>query len=125
MNDITAAIGIEQLKKLPEFVGRRATLTAMYESRLKPLPKAGRSSCYFFWVQTDQRDRLAQYLKENGVYTTFRYYPLHWAMGVACNLPNTEWVADHTLLLPLHQGMDYHDIDYICELIERFQNDHK
>ena len=30
-----------------------------------------------YHVQTEYRDGLAKYLKDNGIYTTFRYYPLH------------------------------------------------
>lgn len=125
MNDLAAAIGIEQLKQLRGFVGQRATLASMYLARLAPELVPGRTyahaSHYFFWVQTERRDELARYLKERGVYTTFRYYPLHRALGLRAELPNTDWVTDRTLLLPLHQGLRYFDIDYICECVKEFE----
>lgn len=124
-NDLTAAIGIEQLKQLRAFVGQRATLCSMYLARLAPELVPARNypnaSHYFFWIQTERRDELARYLKEKGIYTTFRYYPLHRALGRRAELPNTDWVTDRTLLLPLHQGLRYFDIDYICECVGEFE----
>jgi aminotransferase len=98
----------------------------MYLARLRPelVPARGyaNASHYFFWIQTERRDELARYLRERGVYSTFRYYPLHRALGVKAELPNTDWVTDRTLLLPLHQGLWYFDIECICECIKDFEN---
>lgn len=124
MNDLAAAIGVEQLKQLRAFVGQRATLASMYLTRLAeivPFRRFANASHYFFWIQTERRDELARYLKEKGIYTTFRYYPLHRALGLRAELPNTDWVTDRTLLLPLHQGLRYFDIEYICECVREFE----
>lgn len=123
MNDITASIGLAQLEKLPEFIGRRSTLTGMYLSRLQsPIVPSPDSSYYFFWIQVKNRDKLARHLKENGIYTTFRYYPLHKALGINIDLPNTEKAANETLLLPLHQSLDYNQVMYICEEVLSCEN---
>lgn len=135
MNDLTAAIGIEQLKKLPSFVARRQAIHQHYTERLShidwlALPHAvkpnERSSYYLYWVQTaskQSRDNLARYLRENNVYTTYRYYPLHWVRYYATHfpsprLPYAERAADTTLCLPIHQGMSDDDVDRVCDLIE-------
>ncbi|EDY52401.1 BusR, partial [Streptomyces clavuligerus] len=87
-NDLTAAIGQVQLSRLPAFVARRAELTTLYDEalagldgvRLPPRPPVDhRSTHYFYWVQLpeDRRDRVAKSLLARGVYTTFRYMPLH------------------------------------------------
>ena len=124
LNDIAASIGIEQLKKLPDFLGQRMILTQMYSQKLVPLPLL--LDCvpgyYFYWLQTPKRDELARWLRDNDVYTTFKYYPLHKALGIEADLPNTERAANETLLLPLHTGLKYHDIEYVCELIYAFNN---
>lgn len=122
-NDLTAAIGSVQLRRLPEFVARRRAVGESYDRllsdlagvRLPPaLPAGHLSSHYFYWVQLDPaiRDVVAADLLENDIYTTFRYPPLHKvpAYGSNVELPATEAAAECTLLLPLHQAIDDGDI---------------
>jgi dTDP-4-amino-4,6-dideoxygalactose transaminase len=133
MNDVTSAIGIEQLKKLPGFVERRREIHEYYDRLLSPvewlqtpprLPDYCESSFYFYWIQTapDIRDRLAAFLKERGIYTTFRYYPLHCVefYGVSVGLPNAEQAAQSTLCLPIHQALSNGDLEKIVEAIWDF-----
>ena len=57
---------------------------------------------------TGRRDRLARHLREHGVYTSFRYYPLHRTRHFradAANFPGAETAADTTLCLPLHSQL--------------------
>jgi aminotransferase len=133
VNDIASAIGVEQLKKLPGFIGRRKEIHEYYNRalsiidwlRLPPeIPADVDSSYYFYWIQTrpEIRDRLAAYLRENGIYTTFRYYPLHWVnfYGAKVSLPNSEKVAQTTLCIPIHQSLSNDDVDRIVESIHQF-----
>lgn len=128
MNDIAAGIGIEQLKKLAELVLRRKYIQAIYDEKLDrnlvtipPFGGFGASqSAYFYWIQTPQRDELAKFLKANGIYTTFRYYPLHWAFKTGDSLPGAEKAARETLLLPLHCGLTDSDIEFVCEKVREF-----
>ena len=71
-------------------------------------------------------DKLAKYLRTRGVYTTFRYYPLHWVeyyrpleVGHE-HLPGTEYAANHTLCIPLHQGLSSDDIHNVIKSISYF-----
>lgn len=130
MNDITAAIGLEQLKKLPAFIARRKEIWAMYNERLAGLdwltlppevPDYVQSSYYFYWVQLERRDELAAYLKERQVYTTFRYYPLHRVFKTGQSLPGADRAADTTLLLPIHQGLRNDEVEYIAECVRGFK----
>lgn len=133
MNDVTAAMALEQLKKLPGFINRRKEIHDHYCDRLRELswlyipellPEHSTSSYYFYPVQikTDDRDSLAKHLRDRNIYTTYRYYPLHRvkAYGSCENLPNADWAADHTLCLPIHQSLSSDEIDYICDMIIGF-----
>lgn len=133
MNDITAAIAIEQLKKLPAFMKKRAEVHRFYNEALSDiewldlpleLPKGCTTSYYFYHVQTknNKRDELAKFLRENNIYTTYRYYPLHRVpgYGVTANCPNADFAADNTLCLPMHQSLSSADLDYISEKIHEF-----
>lgn len=133
MNDVTAAMALEQLKKLPGFIARRHEIAAIYDSRLAgldwlDLPPALPADCsgtyYFYHVQTKRgsRDDLAKFLRDNDVYTTFRYFPLHRvpAYGLAGSFPNADYAADHTLCLPIHQALTDDEVNYICDKIIEF-----
>jgi len=133
MNDIASAIGIEQLKKLQTFIARRKQIHEFYSWSLSQLdwllpppdiPPHARSSYYFYWVQTspDVRDRLAKHLRDNGIYTTFRYYPLHWVTfyNARASLPNAEEAAQTTLCIPLHQSLSDEETHKIVDCIRGF-----
>jgi aminotransferase len=133
MNDIAAAIGLEQLKKLRAFVDRRRQIHDFYDDALSgldwlrtpppPLRHAG-SSYYMYWVQTaaDIRDRLAIHLRTQGIYTTFRYFPLHHLglYGTPGRLPCSETVAETTLCIPIHQSMSDTDTQRVADAILTF-----
>lgn len=137
MNDITASIALEQLKKLPIFIKRREEIASIYDERLKacpwlylpqPLPDYCTHSYYFYHIQVDgdYRDELARYLRENDIYTTFRYFPLHRvpAYEITETFKNADYAADHTLCLPIHQSLSDDDVHYICDKIFEFANTH-
>jgi len=125
MNDIAASIGLSQLAKLPDFLGKRAMYKSIYEQHLGELPilPGCTSGHSFYWIQTPRRDELAKHLRDNDIYTTFRYWPCHKALGVNVGLPNTEKAAQETLLLPLHQSLSYNDVMTVIELTQEFLKD--
>lgn len=130
INDIVAAIGLVQLRRLPSFVARRGEIVACYDRgfadleglrRPPALPDGHVSSHYFYWVGVpgQVRDALARRLYDRGVYTTFRYLPLHLLpiFGEPESLPGAEQAAQETLCLPLHQGMDDAAVETVIEAV--------
>ena len=134
MNNIGAAIGLEQLKKLPLFMERRAYVHETYNQELKnidwlvlppALPDYVETSYYFYHVQLPDRDRdaFARFLRENNIYTTYRYFPFHRVPGFHCldaECPGADYATDHTLCLPIHQSLSESDVAYIIETIKKF-----
>ncbi|WP_410655436.1 DegT/DnrJ/EryC1/StrS family aminotransferase [Amycolatopsis sp. lyj-112] len=131
-NDVTAAIGRVQLRRLPEFIERRGEIIAMYDRLLADtegivlpprLPDGHVSTNYFYWVRLDAdiRDLVAEDLLSRGIYTTFRYPPLHEVpiYGVETHLPGTDEAAATLLLLPLHQTLTDDEVRQVAgELVE-------
>lgn len=133
MNDVTAAMALEQLKKLPSFIERRREISAQYDTLLREeswldtpleLKDYQRSSYYFYAIQVkpDVRDDLAKYLRDNDIYTTYRYFPLHRvkAYDASGEFPNADWAADHTLCLPIHQALTSDEVGYIAQKVIEF-----
>jgi len=132
-NDLTAAIGLVQLRRLPEFLARRAEIVALYDRELADvpgiltppaLPPGHESSYYFYWVQFERtiRDEVASDLYAAGIYTTFRYEPLHTVPlygSTDISLPNTDWLSCRTLCLPLHPGLSDADVHTVVAQLRK------
>lgn len=131
-NDITSAIGREQLKKVDGFIARRRQIWAAYQRELagvpglirppEPLPDT-ESSSYLYWLTVpERRDELARHLVEHGIYCTFRYFPLHliehYRAGV--RLPHSEAANRITLNIPLHQNLTESEVAQIIACIRDF-----
>ena len=135
MDDITATIALAQFDKLPSFLARRKYIHNFYNENLKKLswidlppelPEGCETSYYFYHIQikNGQRDALAKHLRENGIYTTYRYFPLHRVPGfnTSGSFPGADYAADNTLCLPLHQGLSDDDLNLIVQKIREFGN---
>ena len=136
-NDILAAIGLVQLEKVDSFVEKRKQIWKMYKERLSglswlelpPEPLADtESSYYLFWlrIKDGKRDKFAKYMIDNGIYVTFRYFPLHLIRhykeryGINAKLPISEKINEETINIPLHQNLTDEDINKIIITIKEF-----
>lgn len=128
-NDMTAAMGKVQLGRLGEFVDRRRAIAQRYDRALAgvpgirippPLPEGHLSTHYFYWVRFDStaiRDAVSEDLLAQGIYTSWRYYPLHRIKrygSADADLPVTELVSDTALLLPAHQDLRDEEVDLVA-----------
>ena len=133
MNDVTAAIALEQLKKLPMFMEKRSAVHNAYNDNLAdlgwmdlplPLPEGSVSSYYFYHIQVKngKRDELARFLREAGVYTTYRYFPLHRVphYGLDGSFPGADYAADNSLCLPIHQSLSESEVQFIIDKVREF-----
>lgn len=90
MTDLAAAIGVEQLRKLPRFLARRQQLAARYTAELGTLPLILPADApdgdvhawhlYVIRLREDAsvtRDDLIQGLSDRGIGTSVHYVPLH------------------------------------------------
>ncbi|MFC9087308.1 DegT/DnrJ/EryC1/StrS family aminotransferase [Nocardiopsis dassonvillei] len=131
-NDVLAAVGRVQLRRLPDFLARRREVAAAYDERLAdvpglllppPLPAGQVTSDYLYWVQMnpDIRDLVARDLYDRGVYTTFRYPRLHrvGAYGSDAELACADQAAASTLCLPQHQALSEDDIDLVTTALTK------
>jgi dTDP-4-amino-4,6-dideoxygalactose transaminase len=90
LTDIAAALGIEQLRKLPRFLERRQVLAACYAKALRELPlilpadapKGDIHAWHLYVIRLApdarvDRDGVIQALADKGIGTSVHYVPLH------------------------------------------------
>jgi perosamine synthetase len=132
MTDIQAAVGREQLKRLPGIVVDRRRLAAQYRERLSGIdglvfahePEWARSNWQSFWVRLparcDQR-AVMQAMLDRGVATrrgimcSHREAPYHRAQGYT--LPMSEQAQDRSIILPLYPQMTDDEQEYVCVML--------
>jgi dTDP-4-amino-4,6-dideoxygalactose transaminase len=130
MTDIQAAVGREQLQRLPGIVADRRRLADAYRAALAQAPgvvapfEPGtvRSNWQSYVVGLpdgcDQR-AVMQHLLDNGVASrrgimcSHREQPYHREGGY--DLPNSEWAQDRHIILPLSPQMTDDDVAYVGE----------
>lgn len=131
MNDLAAAIGLAQIKKLPAFNKRRSEIIRMYLDGIKGiegvqplLPFEPEKYPYqMFGIRSDQRDELMIYLKSHGIATGCHYTPLssqplfkEYAFG--CEYIENE--ANKFITLPLHSDLTNEEVEYVIDKLSKF-----
>lgn len=129
MSNIMAAIGIEQMKRLPEFSFRRRTLVKRYRRNL--------ASCdsiellkqdideivphiFVIKLRNADREKIREQLQIRGIQTGVHYMPNHMlSFYHDGSLPVTEALFPTLLTLPLHPDLSEDDVDYVCEELIR------
>ena len=120
MTDVQAAIGIEQLKRLPGFLEGRRKIADLYFRTLKEVPwlepPREPADCRTNWQSYPvrvldrspvSRDELMQRLLDAGISTRRGIMNAHQepAYLSTCSLPCSEQARDSVMLLPLYTGM--------------------
>jgi dTDP-4-amino-4,6-dideoxygalactose transaminase len=125
MTDVAAAMGVEQLVRLPAFVQRRQVLAARYNEALQDLPlvlpadapKDGQHAWHLYVIRVKpeaalDRDGLIQRLSDAGIGTSVHYVPLHrqpyWRDRYALTpemFPQAELAYQSMLSIPLYTAM--------------------
>jgi perosamine synthetase len=125
MNDLTAAIALEQLKVLDKRNTYRKKLALAYDKYLpKDIKRPFRSSSWHLYtIQVDSRDELYDYLAENGIGCGLHYAPLYRytkVFGERPTLPVTQRAFERIISLPMHMEVKVKDVKKICKLIASF-----
>lgn len=135
MDDIRAAIAIEQLKKLPADLEKRIKVREQYLRRLSKMegvivPFAENTefvSNYILPVvltdsTKERRNRIREYIHAAGIQTSVHYPAVHrfsTYRELGAVLPRTEYVSDKEITLPMYAALTEEQVDFICEVFEK------
>ena len=129
MTDISAAIGLAQLPKLPAFNERRRAIAARYDAELRgvitPSVRPGVTHAYHqYTLRVNERDAFAEALKARGVGSAIYYpIPVHrqkpfLAIGYGHEtLPVTERLTAQVLSIPVHPSLSDDEVSAVIDAV--------
>lgn len=133
LDELRAAIGIEQLKNLLDWNKKRRQLSTIYRDSfdqadsqiIVPFANNLITSAHLMPVllpKESDRHRIMDYLRDNGVQSSIHYPPVHkfsyyQRQYQDCALPITEDYCARELSLPLHPLLTAQDIESIVSIV--------
>lgn len=139
-SELSAAYLYGQLLEAEKINTKRLEIYNCYFKHLKELedkehivlpvvPEHCKHNAHMFYLKTrniEERTRLIEYLKSNGVLSVFHYVPLHSApFGLKCSRFCGEDIyttntSERLVRLPMYMDMTNKDAEYVSELIHSF-----
>lgn len=138
-DDIRAALGLAQLKKLEDLNRRRRKLVQRYNESFAAanldliLPFASveenKEPAYHIYpvvfASSSERDSMGELLKSEGIQTSIHYSPIHYFSAyrnsfAPVHLPVTETFAERELTLPLYPSLTETQVDTIVSSVVHY-----
>jgi perosamine synthetase len=136
LDEMSAALGTTQMRRLPELLEKRERVAAWYEDRLRKIsgvtppviePFTSRMSWFVYVVHFDRkidRDGLAARLTSRGVPVRPYFLPIHLQPYMIRrfgyepgDFPNTEDLGRSGLALPFSGLMSEEDVETVCAVM--------
>jgi dTDP-4-amino-4,6-dideoxygalactose transaminase len=124
--DISSAIGIEQLKKLPSFLKKRRKNAKFLNENLRKVEtpfvlKNSIHSFHQYTIKIKDRKEIIKELRNNKIgYGIYYPKPLHFYNHLKKyghnDLKNSEKVSNEVLSLPVHPGLNENDLEKIVSV---------
>lgn len=139
-SELNAAYLYAQLEKADEVYADRMASWNLYYELLTPLkdegiielptiPEGCLHNAHMFYIKAkdmEERSKLIEYLKQNGVYSVFHYIPLHTAPAgkeygsFHGRDKYTTRESERLLRLPMYYGLRSSDVEYVCGKLSDF-----
>jgi len=136
MSNITAALGVAQLKKVDKIIKMRRKNAEYLTKKLSAVnevipPQSPRGYFHVYQMYTirlkkGSRDGLSKHLTRRGITVKVFFHPAHLThfyrkkLGYTIRLPVTEEISKQVLTLPMYPSLTRGEMDYIARAIETF-----
>lgn len=136
MSNITAALGVAQIKKTDKIIKMRRrnaeyltkTLSAVAEVVTPSAPKGYFHvyQMYTIRLRRGSRDGLSKHLTKNSIATKVFFHPVHLThfyrkkLGYRVKLPITEEISRQVLTIPMYPTLTRKEMNYIADKINSF-----
>jgi len=125
MNEFSAVIGIEQLKKLDKTNLQRKKNAKKYFEQIsldKKMPFDNECSYHFYWIRVKNREQFREKLLKKGIETGIHYKPIHTfsLYKSKIKLSMTEKIGKEIVTLPTHPNITKKDLEKIIKIVNQF-----
>lgn len=135
LDALQAAILSVKLPHLDKWNARRNEIAKQYDERItnpaikKPVIAEGNTHIYYVYaITTEKCDALRNFLKENDI-TSGVYFPVPFHLQVVYknlgykkgDMPNAEFVAEHSMVLPMFPELTQEEIDKVVDAVNRWE----
>lgn len=125
MTEFSAAIGLEQLKKLDKMNKKRRKIAKKYNKEIcleNKMPYDKNSSYHLYWIRVKNRNDFIKKMQKDGIQTGIHYKPLHQTSFYKrkIKLPITDKVGNQIVSIPMHANLSESDVDIIIKKINKF-----
>lgn len=135
LDALQATILSVKLPYLDRWNERRREIARQYDKKItnsaikKPAVAENNSHIYYVYtITTEKRDELKEYLKENEI-TSGVYFPVPFHLQVVYkqlgykrgDMPNAEFVAAHSMVLPMFPELTQEEIDKVIDVVNRWK----
>ena len=124
MNEVSAAIGLEQLKKLDNLISIKRNIAKRYSDELsvEKMPFDEDCSYHMFWIRVKKRRQFMQKMTKIGIETGIHYKPIHKMTfyNSKQRLPNTESISDQLVSIPIHANLSDSSVSKIIKYVNKF-----
>lgn len=138
MDDIRASIGCVQMRKLQSDLEHRVRVRERYVANLSKIaniavPFADNTEFVSNYIMPivllnstkEHRDAIRDKIHEAGIQTSVHYPSIHQFSiykGYGAVLPQTEYVSDNEITLPMYAALTDEEIDFICDTLNKVVN---
>jgi len=136
MSDIQAALGLSQLNRLEQFIGKRNEIAKQYDCLLRDLPiqkpkvlPENRSSFHLYVIRLEvinikkTHREVFEFLRKNGIGVNLHYMPVHLQpyyqqLGFAKGMyPEAERYSEEAISLPIYPDLTFKNQKKIVEIL--------
>ena len=123
MNEISASIGLVQLKKLDKLNKIRLKIAKQYFKELNvefKMPFSKNCSYHLYWIRVKKRKEFINKMKLKGIETGIHYNPVHlmtFYKKYGRRLPITEKISKEIVSIPIHPNLTQNDVDRVVTSI--------
>ena len=125
MNEFSAAVGLEQLKKINKLNGIRKEIAKKYDKGInieRKIPLDENCSYHLYWILVKNRQKFRDKLQEKGIETGTHYKPIHLMSMYKKNisLPITEKAGKQIVTIPIHPNLKENEIKKVIKYVNEF-----
>ena len=125
MNEFSAVIGLQQLKKLDKLNKIRRNIAKKYSKEINlesKMPFDHNCSYHLYWILVKNRENFRQKLANKGIETGTHYKPIHKMKmyKISNKLPITEKIGKEIITIPIHPNLTSSEINKIILTINHY-----